>query len=107
MVADYNHMVHMDWEVNPGYGGGMPRYGATYTESIDLHLTASDNVTTSMKSWIDNDVLDESPKKVQTCYIGTNPSTLHSNEVRPYVRKKMRKSLGLSTAQKRWSKQAK
>lgn len=95
LIADYNHMVHMDWEVSPGLGGGMPRYGATYTESIDLHLTASDNVTTSMRSWIDDDVLREAPEKVQTCYIGTDPNALHSDAVRPAVRRRMRSMLGI------------
>lgn len=95
VIADYNHMVHMSWEVVPGKGGGMPRYGASYTDSIDVHLTASDNVTNSIKSWIDPIVLKESPHKVRTCYIGTDPSTLHTEKTRPVARAKMRRELGL------------
>lgn len=98
MIADYNHMVHMDWQVVPGQGGGMPRYGTTYTENIDLHLTASDNVTTSMKSWIDPSILAQSPNKVQTCYIGTDPDALHSDDVKPIVRAHVRKQLGISSS---------
>lgn len=96
VIADYNHMVHMNWEVEPGKGGGMPRYGTTYSKYIDLHLTASDNVTTSMKTWIDPDMLQENPEKVKTCYIGTDPSALHTEESKAAVRAQMRADLELS-----------
>lgn len=95
VIADYNHMVHMSWEVIPGKGGGMPRYAAVHTKNIDVHLTASDNVTSSINSWIDADVVKENPKKVQTCYIGTNSSVLHSETERPNVRARMRKDFGI------------
>eukprot|EP00177_Eucheuma_denticulatum_P006175 GFKZ01011257.1.p1 GENE.GFKZ01011257.1~~GFKZ01011257.1.p1 ORF type:complete len:891 (-),score=140.93 GFKZ01011257.1:525-3197(-) len=96
VIADYNHMVHMNWEVEPGKGGGMPRYGTTYSKFIDLHLTASDNVTTSMKTWIDPDMLQDNPEKVKTCYIGTDPSALHTEETKAAVRTQMRNDLELS-----------
>lgn len=96
VIADYNHMVHMNWEVEPGKGGGMPRYGTTYSQFIDLHLTASDNVTTSMKTWIDPDMLQKNPEKVKTCYIGTDPTALHSEETKATIRAQMRNDLELS-----------
>lgn len=96
IVADYNHMVHMDWEVAPGMGGGMPRYGTTFSPNIDLHLTASDNVTTSMKKWIEPDILEQHPEKVKTCYIGTDPSTLHSDDTKSVVRAQIRNDLDIS-----------
>lgn len=95
-IADYNHMVHMDWEVEPGKGGGMPRYGTSYTKWIDLHLTASNNVTTSMKKWIQPNVLADNPEKVKTCYIGTEPSALHSDDAKIAIRAEMRSALDLS-----------
>lgn len=95
MVADYNHMVHMNWMVAAGMGGGMPRYGATYSNNIDLHLTASANVTNSMMSWLDADILEEHPHKVHTCYIGTDPSSLHSDTSKMSVRRKMRNLLNI------------
>lgn len=95
VIADYNHMVHMDWEVIPNKGGGMPRYGATFTEHFDLHLTASDNVTKSMKSWIDPDIIRENPEKVKTCYIGTDPSQLHGEDAKSLVRSQMRHDLDI------------
>lgn len=96
VIADYNHMVHMDWIVEKGKGGGMPRYGTTYSKWIDLHLTASDNVTKSMKTWIDPDMLSENPEKVKTCYIGTDPSALHNEESKVAVRTQMRNDLELN-----------
>lgn len=96
LIADYNHMVHMNWEVKTGMGGGMPRYGTTYSEYIDLHLTASNNVTRSMKSWMDSDVLVKHPEKVKTCYIGTDPAVLHSDESKSLVRSQMRRDLEIS-----------
>ncbi|KAI0561479.1 Transferase [Gracilaria domingensis] len=95
IIADYNHMVHMDWEVVPEKGGGMPRYGTTYTQHFDLHLTASDNVSTSMKSWIDPDIVREQPHKVKTCYIGTEPSQLHGDDAKALVRSQMRHDLDI------------
>eukprot|EP00178_Gracilaria_changii_P014368 TRINITY_DN40538_c0_g1_i1.p1 TRINITY_DN40538_c0_g1~~TRINITY_DN40538_c0_g1_i1.p1 ORF type:complete len:1191 (-),score=251.15 TRINITY_DN40538_c0_g1_i1:2868-6407(-) len=96
VIADYNHMVHMDWEVVPNMGGGMPRYGTTYTKHFDLHLTASDNVTTSMKSWIEPEIVRNNPQKVKTCYIGTEPSQLHGEDAKALVRSQMRHDLDIA-----------
>lgn len=96
VIADYNHMVHMNWEVVPGMGGGMPRYGTAYTENFDLHLTASDNVTKSMKQWMNPDTLSAHPEKVKTCYIGTDPKVFHSGENKAVVRKEMRNDLEIA-----------
>lgn len=99
VIADYNHMVHMDWEVVPGKGGGMPRYGTSFTDHIDLHLTASDNVTKSMKTWMDPDTLSAHPEKVKTCYIGTDPDQLHSDDNKAAVRAQMRNEMGIASDQ--------
>ncbi|CAN8062181.1 unnamed protein product [Agarophyton chilense] len=95
VIADYNHMVHMDWEVVPNKGGGMPRYGTSFTEHFDLHLTASDNVTTSMKSWIDPEIIREQPEKVKTCRIGTEPSQLHDDDAKALIRSQLRHDLDI------------
>lgn len=96
VIADYNHMVHMNWEVVPGKGGGMPRYGAEFTEHIDLHLTASDNVTASIKSWMPSGLRSSHPEKVKTCYIGTDPSALHTNEAKAVARTQLRQELRIA-----------
>lgn len=91
VLADYNHMIHMSWE-----GGGMPRFGANNSAFFDLHLTASHDVTDAMKKWIDPRIMKRDPKRVQTCYIGTDASMLHTDEERPIVRAKMRARFGVS-----------
>eukprot|EP00178_Gracilaria_changii_P007988 TRINITY_DN2472_c0_g1_i1.p1 TRINITY_DN2472_c0_g1~~TRINITY_DN2472_c0_g1_i1.p1 ORF type:complete len:1125 (-),score=137.47 TRINITY_DN2472_c0_g1_i1:208-3582(-) len=85
VVADYNHMIHMDWE-----GGGMPRFGANRTRNFDLHLTASRDVENAMRGWIEPEVLASNRQKVRTCYIGTDPELLYSGSERVNVRSEMR-----------------
>lgn len=94
VIADYNHMIHMSWE-----GGGMPRYGANNTESFDLHLTASKDVADAMRGWIKEDIIKESPDKVQPCYIGTDPSMLYTGHEKTRARARMRQSFNVSDAE--------
>lgn len=91
IVADYNHMIHMNWE-----GGGMPRYGANNSEHFDLHLTASRNVADAMRRWIDKDILEDNPEKVQPCHIGTDPSMLYHGDAKLAARDRMRRQLGIA-----------
>lgn len=91
VVADYNHMIHMSWE-----GGGMPRYGANNSEHFDLHMSASNDVSNAMKKWINPNVMKADPNRVQTCYIGTDPSTLRSKDEKPEIRRRMREKFGIA-----------
>lgn len=93
MIADYNHMVHMTWKAAPGKYGGMPRYAAENSKYMDLHLTASRNVTTAIQQWMPEDELSARPEKVQTCYIGTDPTQLHNGSMREDARRRMRRNL--------------
>lgn len=90
VIADYNHMIHMSWN-----GGGMPRYAANASEHFDLHMTASNNVSVSMRRWIDSDIMADHPDRVQTCYIGTDPKVMYSGNDRMSVRQKMRARHGI------------
>lgn len=95
IIADYNHMVHMSWKAAPGKYGGIPRFATENTKHIDLHLTASQNVTTEMRAWISPDELSKRPQKIQTCYIGTEPRQFHDGIKREIIRYTMRKNLGI------------
>lgn len=93
VISDYNHMIHMSWE-----GGGMPRYGANNSEFFDLHLTASKDVADAMRGWINEEILKESPDKVQPCYIGTDPSLLYVGQEKTTARAHMRQLFNISDA---------
>lgn len=95
VVADYNHMIHMSWE-----GGGMPRYGANNSQHFDLHLTASENVASAMKKWIDPEIMREDNEKVIPCYIGTDPNALYSGAKKVEARNRMREELDIPAATK-------
>lgn len=94
IIADYNHMIHMNWE-----GGGMPRYGANNSESFDLHLTASKDVALAMKGWIREDIISDNPDKVQPCHIGTDSSMLYVGYEKNRARAHMRKSFNISDSE--------
>lgn len=94
IVADYNHMIHMNWE-----GGGMPRYGANNSAFFDIHLTASQNVADAMKGWIEDRIMQANPDKVQPCYIGTDPKLLHTGPARMAARSRMRQRFNISDDQ--------
>lgn len=94
IVADYNHMIHMNWE-----GGGMPRYGANNSAFFDIHLTASRNVADAMKGWIEDGIMQANPDKVQPCYIGTDPNLLHAGQARLAARSRMRQRFNISDDQ--------
>jgi len=90
-IVDYNHMIHMNWEPEFGKGyGGLPRLGSIYSEYIDLHLTASENVSASIKKWIHSGHIEEDVKKVKTCYIGADLALLPSDAIRMEARNNFR-----------------
>lgn len=96
MIANYSHMIHMDWEVLSYYGGGLLWYRVKYTQNVDPHFIGSDNFTTLMKPWIDGEVFTKFPRKMKTRYICTDPDALHSNEGRRIVRTKMAKKFDIA-----------
>lgn len=91
VVADYNHMIHPVWE-----GGGLPRFGANNSQFFDLHLTASENVATAMRGWIDPQIMKRDSEKVQPCLIGTDPDLLYTGEDWENARRKMRRQFAIS-----------
>lgn len=90
VMADYNHMIHIGWE-----GGGLPRFGANNSLFYDVHLTASKDVATNMKTWIHPQLMARDPKKVQPCHIGTDPSLFYAGAERTKVRQKLREQLNI------------
>ncbi len=98
LVVDYNHMIHWDWEPKYGFGtGGLPRFGTYFTKYIHLHFTASDNVSSNMKKWIDSTPGGVNPDKVQTCYIGTEIEESDDIENRDLIRENVRSQYGIES----------
>lgn len=96
LIMDYNHMVDRNLNLMPELGpGGFPRLAAYYSEQMDVHFSASNNVNNALQEWIDPNIIEKNPEKVKTCYIGTNSDFFHNEADINDAREKWRVDHGI------------